>query len=76
MVPADLGTQAWSVVERKVFNRVDVAEWRSQLQAFSDEQLRALNPEDFWGALLEKAEAVKRAFLDEIDRRNLRPELR
>jgi len=71
MVPGDLGTRAYYVVERKVFNRMAVAEWRSQLQTFSDEQLRALNPEDFWGALLDRAESMKRAYLDEIDRRNL-----
>ena len=71
MVPGDLATRACSVVERRVFNRMAVAEWRSQLQAFSDEQLRALNPEDFWGALLERAESLKQAYLDEIARRNL-----
>jgi hypothetical protein len=71
MVPGDLGTRACSVVERKVFNRMAVAEWRSQLQAFSDEELRALTPEDFWGALLDRAESMKRAYLDEIARRNL-----
>ena len=71
MVPGDLGTRACSVVERKVFNRMALAEWRSQLQTFSDEQMRALNPEDFWGALLDRAESMKRAYLDEIARRNL-----
>jgi hypothetical protein len=49
------------------------AEWRSQLQAFSDEELRALDPEDFWGALLDRAERMKRAYLDEVARRNLPP---
>jgi len=71
MVPGDLGTRAYYVVERKVFNRMAVAEWRSQLQAFSDEELRTLSPEDFWGALLDRAESMKRAYLDEIARRNL-----
>ena len=71
MVPGDHGTRAYSVVERKVFNRMAVAEWRSQLQSFSDEQLRELNAEDFWGPLLDRAEKMKRAYLDEIARRNL-----
>jgi hypothetical protein len=75
MVPGDLGTRAWSVVERKVFNRLAVAEWRSQLQALTDEQLRALNPEDSWGALLDRAERMKRAYLDEVARRKLQPGL-
>jgi hypothetical protein len=71
MVPGDLGSRACGVVERTVFNRMAVAEWRSQLQAFSDEELRALQPEDVWGALLERADSMKRAYLDEITRRNL-----
>jgi hypothetical protein len=76
MVPGDRGTHACSVVERKVFNRIAEAEWRSQLQAFSDEELRALNPEDFWGALLDRAERMKRAYVDEIARRMLPPAAR
>jgi hypothetical protein len=72
MVPGELGARAYSVVERKVFNRQAVAEWQSQLQSFSDEELRALNPEDFWGTLLERAESMKRAYRDEMARRNLR----
>ena len=63
--------RASSVVERKVFNRMAEDEWRIQLQAFSDEQLSALNPEDCWGALLDRAERMKRAYLDEIARRKL-----
>jgi hypothetical protein len=73
MVPGERGTHAYSVVERKVFNRMAEAEWRSQLQAFSDEELRALDPEDFWGALLDRAERMKRAYLDEVARRKLQP---
>ena len=71
MVPGDLGTRAYSVVEREVFNQMAEAEWRSQLQAFSDEQLRALNPEDFWSALLDRAARMKRAYLNEIAHRKL-----
>ena len=72
MVPGDLSARAWSVVERRVFNPKAVEEWRSQLHVFSDEQLRDLNPEDFWGALLDKAEQMKQAYADEMARRNLR----
>jgi hypothetical protein len=58
------------------FNRIAEAEWRSQLEAFSDEELRALNPEDFWGALLDRVERMKRAYVDEIARRKLPPAAR
>jgi hypothetical protein len=71
MVPGHLATRACAVIERSVLNRMAVAEWRSQLQEFSDEQLRALNPDDFWGVLLDKADRMKRAYLDEMKRRNL-----
>ena len=71
MVPGHLGARACSVVERTVFNRMAETEWRSQLQAYSDEELHALNPEDFWGALLDRAERLKRAYRDEIARRKM-----
>ena len=69
MVPGELGTRAYSVVERKVFNRIAEEEWRSQLQAYTDEELRALNPEDYWGALLDKAARMKQAYQEELARR-------
>lgn len=69
MVPGELATRACSVVERRVFNRMAEDEWRSQLTAFTDEQLRTLNPEDAWGALLDRAERMKQAYEDEIARR-------
>jgi hypothetical protein len=72
MVPGELAARAYSVVERKVHNQMAVAEWRSQLQAFSDEELRTLNPEDFWGALLDRVERMKRAYSEEMARRGLR----
>ncbi len=69
MVPGELGARATSVVERKVFNRQAEAEFRTQLQAYSDEQLRVLDPEDFWGALVDRAERLKCAYREEIARR-------
>jgi hypothetical protein len=71
MVPGDLVTRAFSVVVRKVSNPIAEAEWRSQLHSFSDEELLALNPADSWGALLDRAERMKRAYLDEIARRKV-----
>ena len=65
-------TSGISVVQMKVSNRMAEAEWRSQLHSFSDEELLALNPEDFWGALLDRAERMKRAYFDEMARRKLR----
>jgi len=69
MVPGELGMKATRVMERKVFNAWHEAEWRTQLHALSDEELRALKPEDFCGALLDKAARLKRAYLEEVESR-------
>ncbi len=71
MVPGDLGMQATSVIEREIFNPQHEEEWRNHLQTLSDEQLRALKPEVFCGALLDRAERLKRAYLDELASRKL-----
>jgi hypothetical protein len=70
MVPGDFALRA-NIVVGKVFNRWAIAEWRSQLQSFTDEELLAINPADYWGALLEKAEAMKRAYQAELAERRL-----
>ncbi len=69
MVPGDLNMRAYNVIEREVFNPQREADWRTHLQALSNEDLRALKPDDFCGALLDHAERLKRAYLDEIARR-------
>jgi hypothetical protein len=69
MVPGDLNMQATNVIELEVFNPQHEEEWRNHLQALSDEQLGALKPEDFCGALLDRAERLKRAYLDEMAKR-------
>jgi hypothetical protein len=71
MVPGDLATRACGVVQRKVSNRIAEDEWRSQLHSFSDEELLALNPADFWDALLDRAARMQRAYLDEMAHRKL-----
>jgi hypothetical protein len=72
MVPGALNLHATSVVEREIFNPQSEADWRNHLEALSDEELRVLKPEVFCGALLDKAERLKRAYRDEIARRKLK----
>jgi hypothetical protein len=71
MVPGDLSMRAYSVIQRKIFNPQAEADWRTHLLNLSDEQLRRLRPDDFCGEYLDKAERLKRAYLEEIARRNL-----
>ena len=66
MVPGNLGAEAANVLEGKVFNAWHEAEWRSQLHSLSDEELRAMKPEKFCAALLDKVERMKRAYFEEV----------
>lgn len=66
MVPGDLSLRADAVIERTLYNPMHEADWRNHLQTLSDEDLRALKPEDFCGALLDRAERLKRAYLEEV----------
>lgn len=71
MVPGELNLHAASVIEREIFNPLHEADWRTHLETLSDKQLRRLKPEVFCGALLDKAERLKRAYRDELARRKL-----
>lgn len=69
MVPGALNMHATSVIEREIFNPQSEADWRTHLEALSDEELSVLKPEVFCAALLDKAARLKRAYQDEIARR-------
>jgi hypothetical protein len=66
MVPGDLNMEATSVIEREIFNPQQEEEWRNHLQALSDDQLQVLKPEVFCGALIDRAERLRRAYFEEI----------
>ena len=66
MVPGELSLRAANVVELKVFNPQHEENWRNHLQTLSDEELGALKPEDFCGALLDRAARLKMAYLEEV----------
>jgi hypothetical protein len=72
MVPGALSLQATSVLDRDIFNAEHEADWRTHLEALSDEELRAQNPEIFCAGLLDRAARLKRAYRDEIARRGLK----
>lgn len=69
MVPGALNLHATSVIEEKIFNPETEADWRVHLEGLSDAELKALKPEVFCAALLDKAARLKRAYLDEVARR-------
>jgi hypothetical protein len=69
MVPGGLNLNATSVLDRDLFNAEHEADWRSHLEALSDEELRELNPKVFCAGLLDRAARLKRAYEDEVARR-------
>jgi hypothetical protein len=71
MVPHGLYLHASSILDRDLFNEEHEAEWRTHLQALSDEDLRGLSPDLFCAGLLDRIDRIQRAFEDEMDRRRL-----
>jgi hypothetical protein len=72
MVPGTLALHATSILDREIFNKEKEAEWRKHFEGLSDEELRALDPEILCAGLLDLAARLRRAYEDEIARRELR----
>jgi len=71
MVPAHLELVAASVVDRDVFNTDTELKWRAHFAEVNDAELIAMDPDLLFGALLDRVERVKRAYREELIRRNL-----
>jgi hypothetical protein len=70
LVPASRTLEAMSILDRDVFNARLEAEWTAHLAGLSDSELRALSPDLMCAGLLDRAERLKRAYEDEVGRRN------
>ena len=62
--------------EKKIFNPEIEAQWRTHLEALSDEEFRAITPRLAYGGLFDRLERVVRAYEDEMARRGLKPKSR
>jgi hypothetical protein len=71
MVPGQLGFRATSLLERDIFNAEFEAGWRTHLEALSDQEVRAMNPQVVFCGLFDRMERVTRAYREEISRRGL-----
>lgn len=71
MVPAHLELVAASVVDRDVFNTDTELKLRAHFAEVNDAELIAMDPDLLFGALLDRVERVKRAYREELIRRNL-----
>ncbi len=70
MVPGPLALHATSILDRDMFNEQHEADWRIHLEALSDKELRALDPEIFCAGLLDRVARIRRVFEEEIARRS------
>jgi hypothetical protein len=73
MVPGALALHATSILDREIFNDEKEAEWRNHFEGLSDAELSALDPEIFCSGYLDLVERLRRAYDDEIARRQLTP---
>jgi hypothetical protein len=72
MVPIGLTLHASSILERDLFNEEHETEWQTQLNAYSDKDLLALDPDIFCAGPLDRAARMKRVYANEMTKRNLK----
>ena len=72
MVPVGISLHASSVLDRDLYNQEIETVWRAHLEKLSDADLHALNPKIFCAGMLDRVERLKRAYADEMARRNSR----
>jgi hypothetical protein len=71
MVPISLALHASGILDRDLFNEQHETEWRIQLRTLSDKDLLALDPGIFCAGLLDRLARIKKAYADEMTRREL-----
>jgi hypothetical protein len=69
MVPGALSLKASSVLDCELFNEELEETWRSHFDGLSDEELRALQPDDICAGLLDRAARLKRVYEEALARR-------
>jgi len=71
MVPIGLTLHASSILERDLFNEEHETEWQTQLNAYSDKDLLALDPDIFCAGPLDRAARMKKVYASEMAKRKL-----
>ena len=69
MVPAGLSMQAASVLDIAIFNTRLEADWKTQLESLSDEELGRLSIDSLCAGLIDRAERLRKIYKAEISRR-------
>jgi len=70
MVPDALSLQATSVLDTAIFNGRLEADWKTQLESLSDEELAALNVDALCAGMLDRVERLRKAYRSEVARRS------
>jgi hypothetical protein len=71
MVPGKFSMVAESILDQEIFNADMEAEWKTHFEELSDDELSAVDPEVLFGGLLDRIERVRKAYDEELTRRNL-----
>jgi hypothetical protein len=74
MAPANLNLRAMSTLQRDIDNQEFEAMWKTQLEALSDSELHATNPEIVFCGLFDRIERVNKVYEEEVARRRLKAE--
>jgi len=72
MVPGHFNLWATSVLERDIFNPEFEEDWRTHLEALSDQEIRVLNPKAAFCGLFDRIERVTKAYNQELARRGIK----
>ena len=72
VVPSSLTLQATSIVDRDVHNPWIEMDWRTHLSSLTDEEFSKISPEVICAGLLDRAARLKKAYLEELRKRNLK----
>jgi hypothetical protein len=73
LVPGQLSLYATSILDRDIYNEDFEDLWKTQLEAFSDKELRDMKPEVVLCGLFDRVERAKKVYSEELARRKLRP---
>ena len=73
IVPVALFMHAASILERDIFSEEYETEWRAHLAILSDRDLLILDPAIFCAGLLARLARIKKAYAEEMARRELKP---
>jgi hypothetical protein len=69
LVPGKFNMRAASLLDKEIFNADFESEWRTHLEALSDDELAEMNPREAFCGLFDRVERVTRAYNREIARR-------